>query len=85
MDEQVHSVVALIRIGRLAKIDSLPLGFDGQPGSNPPWAKERRLTAREFTGQASPKSDWVRINSVNRVFALTLTLKMSFETRVAGP
>jgi len=45
------------------------------PISNPPWTEERRLTAREFTGQASPKSSWLRIQSVNRVFALTLTEK----------
>ena len=46
--------------------------MDGPIGSEASWAKERRLTAREFTGQASPKSDWLRVESVNRVFALTV-------------
>ena len=41
-------------------------------GSNPPWTKGRRPAAREFADQVA-KSRWLRIQSVNHVFALTLT------------
>ena len=44
---------------------------------NQPQVDADRLGAsqpfEEFTGQASLKPDWLRIKSVNRVFALTLT------------
>jgi hypothetical protein len=50
----------------------------GQTGSNRPWTKEPRIpkTGRlEFADQMA-KSRWLRIQSVNHVFALTLTLNM---------
>src|ERR1700716_792923 len=48
---------------------------DRPTGSNPPWTKERRLDAREFADQVA-KSRWLRIQRVNHVFALTLTIKV---------
>jgi hypothetical protein len=47
--------------------------YHGLTGSNPPWTKERRLAASEFADQVA-KSRWLRIQCVNHVFALTLTV-----------
>jgi len=44
----------------------------GQPISNPPWTKERRLAAWEFADQVA-KSRWLRIQPVKHVFPLTFT------------
>jgi hypothetical protein len=56
---------------------------NGQTGSNPPWTKGRRLAAGEFADRVA-KSRWLRIQSVNRVFALTLTLRLGFRTSTIG-
>jgi hypothetical protein len=42
---------------------------EGLTGSNPLLTKRRRLAAREFAEQVT-NSRWLRIQSVNRVFAL---------------
>jgi hypothetical protein len=47
--------------------------YQGLTGSIPPWTKERRLAASEIADQVA-KSRWLRIQCVNHVFALTLTI-----------
>src|SRR5208337_1485660 len=53
---------------------------DGLTGNNPPWTKERRLAASEFAAQVA-KSPWLRIQCVNRVSALTLTMQVAGKTK----
>ena len=59
-------------------------------GSFEPPTRPAHGRARQFHGcirneaESSPKSDWLRIKSVNRVFAVTLTLQRLFSTFAEG-